>query len=128
MPHMLSPSWQTQITHPPMSLWPHACIGQDNPEVHTVLEMGYGRQELAAAVAAEGLRPLLPKRCPAGYAALTAACWEREPHARPSFAEVARALERLLQDELDAVALQQQAQQRHGGKASSPSAVSDVAV
>lgn len=29
---------------------------QDNPEVHTVLEMGYGQQELATAVAAEGLR------------------------------------------------------------------------
>ena len=31
----------------------------ENPEVHTVLEMGYGRQELSAAVAAEGLRPMM---------------------------------------------------------------------
>ena len=93
---------------------------QDNPEVHTVLEMGYGRQELAAAVAAEGLRPLLPKRCPPGYAALMAACWEREPAARLSFVEVAAALERILQGELDAG----WAGQQQIGKAGSLSAVS----
>lgn len=38
---------------------PFSDCTKENPEVHTVLELGYGRQELAAAVAAEGLRPMM---------------------------------------------------------------------
>lgn len=53
-----------------------------------MLEMGYGRQELAAAVCAEGLRPLLPRSCPPGFSALMNACWAKEPTLRPSFSQV----------------------------------------
>ncbi len=62
-----------------------------------MLEMGYGRQELAAAVAAEGLRPMLPRRCPPGLAALLGRCWDADPGRRPSFAAVRAELEALLE-------------------------------
>lgn len=73
-------------------IFPFSDCTRDNPEVHTVLEMGYGRQELAAAVAAEGLRPSVCKHCPVGYRDLMADCWNREPEMRPTFHEVARRL------------------------------------
>jgi len=56
--------------------------------------MGYGRQELAAAVAAEGLRPLLPScGSPPGFDELLANCWHRDPASRPTMTMVAEALE-----------------------------------
>ncbi|GAX74889.1 hypothetical protein CEUSTIGMA_g2335.t1 [Chlamydomonas eustigma] len=72
------------------------CI-KDNPEVHTVLEMGYGRQELAAAVCAEGLRPLMPKSCPPGFQQLLLSCWHLHPSARPSVSEVRAQLVTILE-------------------------------
>ena len=55
--------------------------------------MGYGRQELAVAVAAEGLRPLLPPGdSPPGFEQLLAHCWQRDPASRPTMAMVAEAL------------------------------------
>lgn len=70
------------------AMFPFVDCTKDNPEAHTVLEMGYGRQELAAAVAAEGLRPTLPKICPPGLTELISACWRPEPSKRPSFSIV----------------------------------------
>ncbi|EFJ49861.1 hypothetical protein VOLCADRAFT_117001, partial [Volvox carteri f. nagariensis] len=67
---------------------PFSDCTKDNPEVHTVLEMGYGRMELAAAVCAEGLRPLLPRPCPPAWGELMGACWRREPGERPGFSQV----------------------------------------
>ncbi|KXZ48955.1 hypothetical protein GPECTOR_24g245 [Gonium pectorale] len=91
---------------------PFSDCTKDNPEVHTVLEMGYGRLELAAAVAAEGLRPCLPRRCPPGFAGLMRACWELDPAARPSAEQVVAALEELVTRELPAwEAAQAQARQ-----------------
>lgn len=61
-----------------------------------MLEAGYGRLELAAAVAAEGLRPTLPAASPPGYNELLAACWAGRPEARPSMAQVCTALDAIL--------------------------------
>ncbi len=77
-------------------IYPFSDCTKDNPDIHTVLEMGYGRQELAAAVAAEGLRPLLPKQAPPAYAALLNACWHTDAAQRPSFEAVREALAQLL--------------------------------
>jgi serine/threonine protein phosphatase PrpC len=52
------------------------CTKAGEPEAHTVLEAGYGRMELAAAVCSAGLRPTLPgegARAGEGGGALTAA-------------------------------------------------------
>jgi serine/threonine protein phosphatase PrpC len=54
--------------------------------------MNYGRQELAAAVAAEGLRPTLAEGAPPALAALLRACWAAAPAERPAAAAVAAAL------------------------------------
>ena len=69
-------------------VYPFADCNKENPDAHTVLEMGYGQQELAAAVAAEGLRPTLPSHCPSFFADTMKACWELNPSARPSFSEL----------------------------------------
>eukprot|EP00803_Ostreobium_quekettii_P000296 evm.model.scf_158.8 EVM.evm.TU.scf_158.8 scf_158:94407-100607(-) len=74
-------------------VYPFSDCCKANPDIHTVLEMGYGRQELAVAVAAEGLRPSLPKGgMPPGYAELMRACWNVDPGSRPTFPEVCKAL------------------------------------
>lgn len=73
--------------------YPFSDCTKDNPEIHTILEHGYGRQELAAAVAAEGLRPLLPAAgAPPGFVELMRECWALDPAARPAAADVARRL------------------------------------
>ena len=71
---------------------PYSDCTRDNPLAHTVLEMGYGRQELAAAVAAEGLRPTLPLDTPPAVQALLQRCWEAKPAQRPSAAQLASEL------------------------------------
>ncbi|GBF88929.1 hypothetical protein Rsub_01428 [Raphidocelis subcapitata] len=73
--------------------YPFSDCTKDNPDIHTVLEHGYGRQELAAAVVAEGLRPMMPRGpAPPGFAELIEQCWALDPAARPSAPEVARRL------------------------------------
>ena len=57
------------------------------------------RQELAAAVAAEGLRPTQARGAPPGFNTLLAACWALDPAARPSAAAVAVELSRLLRQQ-----------------------------
>ena len=68
---------------------------KERPGCHTVLEVGYGRAELAAAVATHGLRPDLPTGVPAAFLDLVQRCWAAEAGARPRLDEVVRTLERL---------------------------------
>ena len=86
-------------------VFPYSDCTRDNPLAHTVLEMGYGRQELAAAVAAEGLRPTLHPGTPPALAALLQACWERQPEARPVAAAVAEQLATLTAEAAAAAAV-----------------------
>ncbi|MEW5300300.1 MAG: hypothetical protein WDW36_003240 [Sanguina aurantia] len=65
--------------------YPFSDCTKDNPEIHTVLEMGYGRAQPAAAAAAEA---------PPGISTLLAACWQRDPSLRPSFERVLTQLQR----------------------------------
>ena len=68
---------------------------KERPGCHTVLEVGYGRAELAAAVATHGLRPDLPTGVPAAFLDLVQRCWAAEAGARPRLDEVIWTLERL---------------------------------
>jgi serine/threonine protein phosphatase PrpC len=99
-------------------VYPFSDCTKDNPEIHTVLEHGYGRQELATAVAAEGLRPSLPKHAPAGLVELLQAAWNLDPAARPTAAQMRDGLAALLQQaqqqqQVCGAAEQQQQQQLH---------------
>lgn len=69
-------------------IYPFSDCNKENPDAHTVLEMGYGRKELAAAVAAEGLRPTLPKDAPLEYVDIISKCWSLYPSKRPTFAQI----------------------------------------
>ena len=70
------------------------CV-KDNPACHTVLDAGYGHQELAVAVAAEQLRPTLPLGWPPAWAQLMERCWRVDPAQRPACAAVLQALDAL---------------------------------
>ena len=74
---------------------PYSDCTRDNPLAHTILEMGYGRQELATAVAAEGLRPTVPSSVPAEAAALLRRGWHADPSQRPTAGVVAKVLHRI---------------------------------
>lgn len=74
---------------------PYSDCTRDNPLAHTILEMGYGRQELAAAVAAEGLRPTIAPGAPPGVARLLRQCWDAVPERRAAAAVVAAKLAKL---------------------------------
>ena len=54
------------------------------------------RQELAAAVVGEGLRPLAGAATPAPLQRLLDACWEGKRAARPTAQELVEALQRML--------------------------------
>ncbi len=54
------------------------------------------RQELAAAVAAEGLRPILAPDTPTELAALLEAAWQLQPAARPAAVQLEAQLGALL--------------------------------
>ena len=73
---------------------------KERPGCHTVLEVGYGRAELAAAVATHGLRPDLAFGAPAAFLDLVGRCWRMDPGERPGMDEVVQVLERLYQLEL----------------------------
>ena len=75
--------------------FPYSDCTRDNPLAHTILDMGYGRQELATAVAAEGLRPSVPPGVPAEAAAVLRSGWHADPSQRPTAATIARALHRI---------------------------------
>lgn len=74
-------------------IYPFSDCTKDNPDCHTVLEMGYGRQELSTAVAAEGLRPILPRSCSKEYSVLMSNCWRANPSSRPALDDIIEALE-----------------------------------
>lgn len=63
--------------------------------------LSWTRQELAAAVAAEGLRPIMALDTPAKLAALLEAAWQLRPETRPAAADLEAAL-RLLVAEMEA--------------------------
>ena len=68
---------------------PYSDCTRDNPLAHTILEMGYGRQELAAAVAAEGLRPTIADGALPAVIRLLRSCWDADHERRPSASELA---------------------------------------
>ena len=97
------------------TLPPFVDCDKPTPACHTVLEFGYGRQELVAAVAGAGLRPRLASRSlpvssssissasppphdsssvlvppPPPFLSLIETCWHADPRERPSASEVAR--------------------------------------
>ena len=100
-------AWAVTLNELATAVVPFSDCTKESPEVHTVLEMGYGRQELAVAVAAEGLRPLMTGCAPPGVAQLLRRCWQRDPRARPTMGE-ARSLLATVLEGLPAWQLQQQ--------------------
>lgn len=79
--------------------FPYSDCTQENPAAHTVLEMGYGRQELAAAIAADGLLPLTKDDTPASFAAMLKACWSLHPADRPSAQQMLLSLQAMQTEE-----------------------------
>lgn len=60
-------------------------------QAHTVLEMNYSEQQLAAAVVSQGLRPVLAgseSGAPDSLAKLIQRCWDADPLNRPSFDDI----------------------------------------
>ncbi|GIL61123.1 hypothetical protein Vafri_15520 [Volvox africanus] len=112
-------AWAVTMNEVATGVVPFSDCTKDNPEVHTVLEMGYGRMELAAAVCAEGLRPLLPRTCPPSFAALMQWCWRSEPSQRPTFPQVLGALKDLAEEVVHWEQRQQQQQQQQQHESSS---------
>lgn len=47
-------------------IYPYSDCRKENPDAHTVLEMGYSQMDLTATVVSEGLRPTLPTSFPPG--------------------------------------------------------------
>lgn len=54
---------------------PYSDSRREDPQCHTVLELGYGSQELAAAIAGWGLRPTIPAGVPLAVRQLIESCW-----------------------------------------------------
>ena len=77
-------------------IFPFSDCHKERPGCHTVLEMGYGHQELKAAVVGEHLRPTLCANAPPPLNDLVQACWCADPTDRPTIAEVRRALGSIL--------------------------------
>ncbi|DBB06962.1 TPA: hypothetical protein ACH3X3_009613 [Trebouxia sp. C0006] len=84
-------------------IFPYSDCTQKNPAAHTVLEMGYGRQELAAAIATDGLLPLTRGAMPLAFAALLKACWSLQPSQRPSAQQMLQSLQDMLANVADPV-------------------------
>lgn len=57
---------------------------------------GLTRQEIAAGVVNEGLRPILPAHVPQAYCRLAQSCWQERPAQRPSMEEVQHRLSHML--------------------------------
>lgn len=73
-------------------IYPYADCTKDNPLAHTILEAGYSRQELAVAVAAEGLRPTIPQGTPAELRTILTMGWHADPSQRPSASYIAKSM------------------------------------
>ncbi|CAL8468340.1 g7880 [Coccomyxa elongata] len=89
-------AWAVTVNELATGVFPFADCTKDNPQCQTILNFGYGRQELAAAVAAEGLRPILAPDTPRELAALLEAAWQLQPAARPSAEHLEAELRALL--------------------------------
>ena len=59
----------------------------------------YCRQELAAAIATDGLLPLTKDDAPASFAAMLKACWSLHPADRPSAQEMLLSLQAMQAEE-----------------------------
>eukprot|EP00271_Cylindrocystis_brebissonii_P013222 TRINITY_DN328_c0_g1_i5.p1 TRINITY_DN328_c0_g1~~TRINITY_DN328_c0_g1_i5.p1 ORF type:complete len:470 (+),score=99.66 TRINITY_DN328_c0_g1_i5:507-1916(+) len=68
-------------------------------QAHTVLEMDYSEQQLASAISAEALRPVLVTSAnpctPPGLPELIDRCWQQDPAMRPSMDEIMEELHRI---------------------------------
>ncbi|GAQ90746.1 Serine/threonine protein phosphatase [Klebsormidium nitens] len=65
-------------------------------QCHTVLEMDYSEQQLAAAITVDQLRPVLmtaASRAPPGLASIIERCWHSDPLQRPELEEVIQELD-----------------------------------
>jgi len=96
-------AWAVTLNEIITGVIPYSDCTKNNPACHTVLDMGYGRQELAVAVCAQGLRPLPstdPRVCrhPAFpfLLQLLDRCWVGDPSRRPSASQVRQELEHIL--------------------------------
>lgn len=70
-------------------------------QAHTVLEMKYTEQKLTAAVASEGLRPVLAgpeSGAPARLSSLINRCWDATPGSRPSFSDIVAELDSICEE------------------------------
>ncbi|CAL5221159.1 g3298 [Coccomyxa viridis] len=81
-------AWAVTVNEIATGIFPFADCTKENPQCQTVLNFGYGRQELAAAVAAEGLRPILAPDTPPQLARLLEAAWQLQPEQRPTAAQL----------------------------------------
>lgn len=80
---------------------PYSDCTRDNPLAHTILEVGYNRQDLVVAVAAEGLRPTIPPGIPSKLRSLINIGWHADPVQRPTAAWLAKELYSLLDSDLN---------------------------
>jgi hypothetical protein len=57
---------------------------------------GLPREAVIERVSVKGARPRFPSTTPPAFAELAQACWAADPAARPSFTQIAEALDRLV--------------------------------
>ncbi|XP_028766771.1 protein kinase and PP2C-like domain-containing protein isoform X2 [Neltuma alba] len=73
-------------------------------QAHTVLEMNYTEQQLTAAVVSDGLRPVLAAQesgVPSRLLALIQRCWDAKPENRPSFDDIVKELDSIIERRRD---------------------------
>ncbi|KAI9093591.1 hypothetical protein K1719_027040 [Acacia pycnantha] len=69
-------------------------------QAHTVLEMNYTEQQLTAAVVSDELRPVLVAQelgVPSRLLALIQRCWDAKPENRPSFDDIIKELDSIIE-------------------------------
>ncbi|KAE9590169.1 hypothetical protein Lal_00027892 [Lupinus albus] len=70
-------------------------------QAHTVLEMNYTEQQLTAAVVSDGLRPALATEefgIPSRLLSIIQKCWDENPENRPSFDDIVKELDFIMED------------------------------
>ncbi|XP_054824306.1 protein kinase and PP2C-like domain-containing protein isoform X2 [Prosopis cineraria] len=73
-------------------------------QAHTVLEMNYTEQQLTVAVVSDGLRPVLAAQesgVPSRLLALIQKCWDAQPENRPSFDDIVKELDSIIEHRRD---------------------------
>lgn len=94
-------AWSVMANEVITGRFPFSDCTTENPKAHTILEMGYGRQELAAAVVSEGLRPILSPTTPDAMLTVLDAGWHEDPAQRPTFEAISRDVLALARDAPD---------------------------